>query len=172
MAKVWLGATGTICKGHVLDVNKRAFEETLRSYDPQLYVAWNSRKLKGWGCWEIRRAPTKMTAIHEATYQGMAIVRLDYIEHNIVSHILDCAFLNYDAVRKLKEMDTWGKKDWAANLEYEEERKIEKGMAESQAELKYAARHYKKEIRDLKDALLSGTNPHQIVKHMTSKAGS
>jgi hypothetical protein len=67
---IWHAPLGKLIEGHVLDVNKRGFERVLRDLDDRLYVRWNPRKIKGHGCWEIRRAPGVYTAIHQATYQG------------------------------------------------------------------------------------------------------
>lgn len=149
----------------MLDVNKKAFTEVLQRYDKQLYVRWNPKKLRGWGCWEIRRRPEfKSPVDYTPTGDGNYIVRMEYKEIDVLHHVLDCAFLNYDQIRKIKEMDTWNNKDhFVHDLEYKERVQMQKVQDRADAELDYAFKHYKKEFDDFREMVRSGKNPGRIV---------
>lgn len=174
MAKVFMGPTGNLIQGHVLDVNKAAFEQAMRFTlnDPHLYAKWNPKKLGGWGCWEIRRKPEFLSALDVTEFEGQLIFNLGKREIDIAHHVLDCAFLNYDAIRKLKEMDTWAYGEKGASYEDEVERRTrtrrerEKELAKK--ELGYMARHYRTQIRGFMEAIRSGVNPHEIAKYWDS----
>ena len=161
---ILMGPTGSIIKGHVLDVNKKSFTEALRAYDPLLYVKWNPRKLGRHGCWEIRRKPECTTAVDYTEYEGITIFKVDYQEYDLINHVLDCAFLNYDQLRKIKSIDTFavGPKNWLDNLDRSE---ATVKAAREEAALKarsYASKHFKAEIGAFKEHVLSGGNPHLI----------
>lgn len=166
MAKIWVGPVGNVSQGHVLDVAKKPFERALRDYDHLLYVKWNPKKLKGHGCWEIRRRPAMKTVVEAVPFQGNTLVRLEYVEYDIANHVLDCAFLNYDQLRKLKEMDLFAKHnlnylvDDIERAEAEHREKINQKRLE---ERKYLAKEFKREIREFKELVLSGHNPGQMI---------
>lgn len=168
MSKVWLAPTGRLSTGHVLDVARAPFERALRDLDALLYVRWNPKKLKGWGAWEIRRAPAEKSVVEMATYKGQTIVRLEYLENDMVHHVLDCAFLNYDQIRKLKEMDTYAygsASAWQDALESRaRDRKAEQAL-KAKDQLKHLAKEFKSEIRDFKEYVNSGNNPHRIAEY-------
>lgn len=155
--------TGRLIEGHVLDCARKPFERALRDYDKQLYIRWNPKKLKGWGCWEIRRRPAHKTAIFQGEHAGVSYYRLMTIEFNDVSHILDCAFLNYDQLRKLKQMDTWGKGNFAENYEKREAEYIAAQKAKAREHLKYSIKHHGSAMRDLYEMVRSGVSPAQIL---------
>lgn len=151
MSVIFTAPTGKVIAGHVLDVNRRAFDQALRFYDKQLYTKWNPKKMRGWGCWEIRRKPDTGTR-----------------EYDFIHHILDCAYLNYDQLRKLKKMDTWekgGSDQWLSSLETWEREALVKEKIRKQEAMAYAAKQYKTEIRAFKEMILSGVNPARIVDH-------
>lgn len=166
---LWHAPSGKLVKGHVLDVDQKSFDEALRLYDPRLYTAWNPAKLGGWGCWEIRLKPTKMTSLHVGTHQGTKYYRLFEIEYDHIHHVLDAAFLNYDAIRKIKEMDMFKKMEQAGLsstadiLERKEEAYRNQIREKAEAELKYAFRHNKTLARDLYETVRSGVDPAQIL---------
>lgn len=165
---ILMGPTGNVIKGHVLDVNEKLFNEALRFYDKQLYTKWNPKKLNGWGCWEIRRRPEFNSALDVCEFEGNLIFKVGPKEYDMVHHVLDCAYLNYDAIRKLKEMDTWQHGD---SSEYQDEverrtrdrREKEKELAKK--ERAYIVQHFKKEVRGFMEAVRSGVNPHLIAQH-------
>ena len=168
MGKIWLSPTGRLSSGHVLDVARAPFERALRDLDALLYVRWNPKKLRGWGAWEIRRAPAEKSVVEMATYKGQTIVRLEYLENDMVHHVLDCAFLNYDQIRKLKEMDTYAYKSvaaWQDSLESRTKEHREQQALKAKNELKYLAKEFKSEIRDFKEYVNDGNNPHLIANH-------
>ncbi len=174
---IQVGPTGQITQGHVLDVSRRAFERALRDYDSLLYVKWNPKKLRGWGCWEIRRRPEKYVVLESVTFEGNTYTKVGPKELDIISNVLDCAFLNYDQLRKIKSMDTWKKdgsygKDFVRNMEAREEAFKEGVKKKDKEDLAYAARQNKTAIRDFKDMIQSGLNPAQIADHWDKKQGS
>lgn len=161
--KVQTQPTGKIIQGHVLDMNPRNFERLLKDYDRQLYIYWNPKKLGGWGCWEIRRHPNQKTAILDAEVGGMKIYRLEYLEHDMISHVMNCAYLNYERLEHLKKIDTWvdGKygATFAKELEDEEDQKITELEKKSVEEMKYGFRHEKWAARKMREAVADGVNP-------------
>ena len=166
MSKIWIGPTGRLTEGHVLDCSKRGVESALKFYDPLLYIKWNPKKLKGWGCWEIRRAPETKSVKDIIEWNGNSFVILDDVENGFINHILDAAFLNYDVVRKIKSMDTWvhynGGKDFGKELEYKEAKALEKEDKKAMEELKYATKEYKREIKDFMQYVSEGHDPSRI----------
>jgi hypothetical protein len=165
-----VGPTGKTVKGHVLDVSYKPFVQTLKAYDPYLYVTWNSQKLKGWGCYEIRRAPEVNSVAEIYELKDCTVVRLEPCEVNIVNHVLDCAFLNYDQLRRIKDMDVWKlgpTKERAAqsflnNIDYKEDKAAKIGMEKARSAARYATKHFKRELSNLKEEVRSGWNPHNI----------
>lgn len=186
MAKVWLGPTGTISKGHVLDCSRAPLEEALRLYDPQLYIKWNSKKLQGWGVWEVRRKPeaksirpSKCLMHHSGAktyvqgdiydFDGYCVIYPKYHENDLVHHVLDVAYLNYDILTKLKKMDQWelanGGKDFAKNLEYEENKQQTQIREKLNKELQYNLKQIKSAVNGVKEHILSGGSPADIARH-------
>lgn len=157
------GPCGNLVAGHVLDVAVKPFQRALRDIDSQLYVRWNPRKLKGWGCWEIRRLPNEKSAIFMGTHEGAAFYRLQYVEYDLVHHVLDAAFLNYDALRKIKEMDTWGTSGWVDRLESAEEEHRQRQREKAQEALRYAIKQNKTAMRDFYEMARSGIHPAEVV---------
>lgn len=168
MAKILMGATGQIIKGNVLDVNEKAFNEALRFYDPCLYTRWNPKKLRGWGCWEIRRKPEFNTALDICEYEGNLIFKIGPYENDMVHHVLDCAFLNYDQLRKLREMDTFAygnAEKWQAERERRARDQKELAFQKAQKMRAEAASTFRREIKAFKDFVNDGGNPHLIGLH-------
>lgn len=161
--KLWHAPLGKLIAGHVLDVNKKKFTEALQHYDKQLYVKWNPRKIRGHGCWEIRRKPAKKTILYKGSWNGMNFYEPTTLEFNDIHHVLDCAFLNYDAIRKLKEMDTWDTKNFSATLEQREADAQAKIQAKLLDEMKYTIKQHKSMAGDLYEALRSGVPLGQIL---------
>lgn len=168
---ILMGPQGKLIRGHVLDVNEKRFNEALRFYDKQLYTKWNPSKLQGHGCWEIRRRPEFNSALDICEYEGNMIFVVGPKEYDLVHHIMDCAYLNYDALRKLKEIDTWAYGD-SSSYQDEVERRTrdrrEREKALVMEERKHMVRHYKKEISDFKEMIRGGVNPHIIAKYWDS----
>lgn len=165
---ILMGPTGSIIKGHVLDVNVDKFNEALRVYDPQLYTKWNPKKLGKHGCWEIRRRPEFNTALDVCEFEGNLIFKVGPYENDLVHHVLDCAFLNYDQIRKLKEMDTWqygSASQWQDARERRSRDVREKAMLHGMKLRREASRTFKNEIRAFKQFVRDGGNPHLIAQH-------
>jgi hypothetical protein len=169
--KFWCGPTGNTVKGHTLDCNQKHFDEALRFYDPMLYTKWNPKKLGGWGCWEIRRRPEFNSALDVSEWDGKLFFTVGPKEYDIVHHVLDCAYLNYDAIRKLKEMDCWQHGNSAQYQDEVERRTRDRKEREQQLVLKersYMVKHYKSEIKGFMEAVKDGVNPHAIAKYWDS----
>jgi hypothetical protein len=171
VANVLMGPTGNIIKGHVLDVAVEPFVQAMRFAltDPYLYVKWNPKKLGGWGCWEIRRAPEFNSAIDVTEYNGAVIFNVGPRELDLVHHVLDCAFLNYDAIRKLKEMDTWkyGERgaDWQDEVERQTRTRRERERESAKNETRAMTNYFRREIRQFKEMIKDGVNPAAIAQH-------
>lgn len=169
--KILMGPQGRLIKGHVLDCNEKRFNEALRFYDKQLYTKWNPSKLRGEGCWEIRRRPDFNSALDICEYNGDLIFKVGPKEYETVHHVMDCAFLNYDALRKLKAIDCW---NYGNSSKYQDE--VERRTKTRQEQEKLLinkersdmVRHYKKEISGFREMVLNGVNPHIIAKYWDS----
>lgn len=161
--KLWHAPAGKLIRGHVLDVSLPPFLRALKDLDLQLYVKWNPRKMRGEGCWEFRRRPALKTSVHKGNYQGNAIYQLEYVEDGMTCHIMDAAFLNYDAIRKLKTMDTWSKDHWIHQIDYLENKQKTEARQKSRDALKYAIKQHKSATQELFEMVRSGINPGQII---------
>lgn len=160
-----VGPVGSVSQGHVLDCNRKSFEKALQAYDPQLYIKWNPKKMRGHGCWEIRRKPEFYSAVDVGELPDCYIVKLGHHEVEIIHCIMDCAFLNYDQLRKLQEMDTWRYGDAKTYQDLVEQRTLDRQASEIERGRKRraeAAREFKAQIRAMKDYILGGGNPHNI----------
>ena len=166
--------TGKLISGDVLDVNRKNFDRALRAYDPLLYTKWNPKKVGGWGCWEIRRRPEYKVIVDYAEYKNDLYLRLEYKELNHINHVLDIAFLNYNALEKVKSMDSWkhlgsgGKvnetnvHNWIEQLDNKAAELLAMKEAKVREERNYQLRSMSKQMSVLREAVLSGTNPHEI----------
>ncbi len=163
------GPTGRLIKGDVLDVSKKPFLRALQDLDPQLYVRWNPRKRSGWGAWEIRRRPAEKSIVNRVEYNGATYTKIDYYENPFTCYIMEAKFLNYDIIRKLREMDTWNK-DHILNdidtLEQREEAQKAQIKANARAALTYALKQNRTAMRDLKQMIVDGLNPHLIANEV------
>lgn len=168
MAEILIGPTGSLIKGHVLDVNQKHFNEALQFYDKQLYTKWSPKKCGGWGAWEIRRRPDFNSALDIAEFEGNLIFVVGPKEYDMVHQIMDCAFLNYDQLRKLKEIDTW---QYGNSSQYQDEverrtrARQEKEQEIARKERTYMTQHYRAEIKAFRQMVLDGTNPAAIAQY-------
>ena len=169
MSKIWLGPVGRISRGHVLDCAKAPLERKLRELDSRLYVEWNPRKLKGHGLWEVRIRPHHKRVKEVVEFGGISYQVLDYVENNFENHVLDCAFLNYDIVCRLKAMDTWSVSQdtdtFAREMDYRANKVKEKTEENAKSERRYELKQQKSMIRDLMDYTLSGNDPADIARY-------
>lgn len=171
--RLWVGTTGSLITGHVLDCSKQSIERQLQRYDAQLYLKWNARKLRGWGCWELRRRPEKKSIKEIVEYNGKVLIYLDYIENGFESHVMDVPFINQNLVEKIKKMDTWRTSNrgtgWAHDYEYRVAKHLEKKDDERHEELHYSLKQMKSELKDLKEYVLSGNDPSRLAKYWDKK---
>ena len=157
-----LGATGRTVTGSIWDSNPKSVEQALRDYDSQLYVRWRPDKSAGYGCWEIRRRPATKSAVYQGEHEGSPLYTLEYVENDFSSNIMFTQVLHYGLVAYIKSIDTWNDKYWADNLDYKGERAREAQRAKQRAEMIYAMKQQKSAFKDLREAILSGTNPAQL----------
>lgn len=169
MLKIWVSPTGNTIRGHVLDCSVGPLVERLRDYDPQLYVRWDDKKLRGWGCWSVRRRPNTKTVKESVVYGGNTYHIVDYVENNFENHVLDVPFLNYQILEKLKQMDTWRHSNYGQNfmgaMDSKAEDHAEKAKQAALQERRYELRQQKTMVRDLMDYTLSGGDPSRIANH-------
>lgn len=167
MAKLWCAPTGKISKGGVLDCAQRPLDRALRDYDPQLYTQWNAKKNKGWGTWEIRRKPNTKRVVDITEFQGVSYVTIDWAELDIENHVLDLECLNYEALTKVKSMDTWNhnRQFFVDQLESNERSYDEKIKAQAREDMLYRAKQYRTQINEFKQMVLSGVNPGRISEY-------
>lgn len=160
------GPTGKIITGHVLDCNKKELEKKLKAYDSKLYIKWNPKKLKGWGLWEVRRQPEKKRLVYKTSYQGVDLYEAEYVELDVIAHVLDVPILDYRVLGKIKKMDTWGDdkgKNWVDRLEEEERAFKEKFDADNRANMQYNLKQHAKEWKDFAKFVSEGGNPGQVL---------
>jgi hypothetical protein len=168
--KLWHAPTGRLVSGHVLDVSLKPFERALKDYDSQLYVKWNPRKCGGWGCWEIRRRPNEMRAVYQGSHKGTAYFKLMYVENRDVHHVLDAAFLNYDALRKIQEMDLFrmvkdsGYGSFDELLEVKAKEAKTQQLERADSTLRYAIKNNGSAMRDFLNMVRSGIHPAEVLK--------
>lgn len=172
--KIKTAPTGNLITGHVLDANPKGLEQALKLYDSQLYLKWNSKKLRGWGCWEVRYKPELKSVRLEDTivWQGNTISVPKYHELDLINHVMDVPFVNYSVLEKIKKMDMWTKdelghkgKNLTNVLHYNEAKHLEKVEDKALKELDYNLKQHKSEIRWFKDYVNAGQNPYRIADH-------
>ena len=168
------GNIGRLVKGHVFDTDKRTFDRALRAYDPLLYTVWNTDKFHGRGCWEVRRRPEFNSALDVCEFEGNLIFKVGPKEYDMIHHVLDTQFLNYDILRYLREQDTFQyggstpqerASKWQDARERRSRDEREKAAENGMKLRSEAARSFKNEIRAFKDYVRSGGNPHLIAQH-------
>lgn len=155
---------GSLIEGHLFDVDKVEFEKALKAYDSSLYVYWNSKKLKGAGCWEIRRKSRIYVTDQEEIGQRNYLIANEHYDPQ-VDHVLDVCFLNYDQIRKIREMDVAHIADYAAHVEKLEREYKEKAKERGQAAIKDVVSQFGREISQLQAALRDGLNPAEIARY-------
>lgn len=173
--KIEIGVTGKIVRGNSLDVNRKAFEQSLRNLDPQLYLVWNPIKRSGMGCWEILRRPDKKKAVYRATHEGVnffeittndkdsALVReLEHLHYRVIE---DMASKDINRIfnRKPHESDEVFMERVYRETDYRQQQHQQAVMAKAHEESTYIARQHKKEIRELRELALSGFNLARVM---------
>lgn len=153
---------GSVVQGSVLDMNKKYFCEKLKQYDPRLYLKWNPKKRKGHGVWEIRIKPSKPTLVYHGEFMGQELCSLEYIESDMIHHVLDVNVLNMQVFNKLREMDAWENKNLIAEGDYEAERQLIKQELQQDEERLRMIRENKKYFRELHEVARSGVNPASL----------
>jgi hypothetical protein len=155
---------GRVVTGSVYDCDKRSLERSLQFYDPYLYIKWNTDKLGGRGCWEIRRRPERLTNVFQGVYQGAKLYTSERVESDIIHHVLDCPVLHYGLLGKIKSMDLWKYKNVNDHFESEAEEWETRERKKARDEMLYDLKQHKQEWRDMLAAVQSGANPAQFIK--------
>lgn len=157
--EIKINRLGNTIEGHVLDVRKEPFLRALKDLDSRLYIKWNPEKNAGNGCWEIRIKPTKKVPVYKTTLNGVKYFELEYVEDNLIHHILDVPCLNYRVITRLREMDAYAQKDWLENMDYQAEKALIEKENKADAERRYLVKENKKYFRELQELVQSGYNP-------------
>lgn len=150
--------TGKIVTGSVLDCNKKHLERALKDYEPRLYLKWNPAKCSGIGCWELRIRPLTKTAVPKWELGNSIVFDMQYVETFDVNHVKDFALLNYNILNWVQDHDAFKHKDWVSALEDAEEKSYNKELDTAKSDLKYALKHHKGAMGDLKEYARSGNN--------------
>lgn len=162
---ITVGPVGNIVQGDVLDVNKSSLERALKDYDHLLYLKWNPTKMRGHGCWEVRRKPTEKIAVYHGEIDGLPLYSLESHEIDLVNHVMDSAFLNYNILLKLNITDTFKVKNYVDELEKHEAQVKAEKERKAKAELAYGLKQIKSQAAGLRELALSGANLNQLAKH-------
>jgi hypothetical protein len=155
---------GRVVTGSVLDCDKDTLEKQLQFYDPFLYIKWNTDKLGGQGCWEIRRAPEYGTYISHGTFNGGTLYTYERRESDLIHHVLDCPVLHYGLLGKIKSMDAWKHKDFNSHLENTAAEYEARARKSAEEEMRYDIKQHMREWRELASLVRSGANPSQFIK--------
>lgn len=156
--EIKLTPTGKLVQGSLFDCNKKRLERMLKDYDKQLYLKWNPKKNKGWGCWELRRRPNQKTLItHDCG--DFVIHKVAYKENDLVHHVLDLEYLSYSVLDRLREMDAWENKRLIADGDYEAERRQDREYDKYVEDRRHAIRQDKKYWKEYLELVRSGYNP-------------
>lgn len=154
---------GKVIEGHVLDCNKKYLEKALQHYDKQLYLKWNPEKNSGTGVWEVRRRPNEKTAVPKWELNGRIFFNLEYKELDVINHVMDVPVLNYEILKRIREMDCWNTKDYVKDLEYQEDKAKDKEYSKNREELRYQIKHHRKAMQDFQELLKSGRDPLEFL---------
>ena len=157
---------GRVVTGSVLDCDKAQLERALKFYDRFLYIKWNTDKLDGRGCWEIRRAPEQLTRVYQGAWNGGRLYTLERKENDIINHVLDAPVLKWDLLGKIKSMDAWKHKDFEAHLANTAAEHEQRTRDKARAEMRYDIQQHKREWREFASLVNSGMNPHDVLKRM------
>lgn len=155
---------GRVVTGSVDDCNKRSIERLLQFYDRFLYIKWNTDKLGGRGCWEIRRAPEKPSLVCHGSFNGARLYTIEKKETDLINHVLDAPVLHYSLVERIKKMDVWHYKDFDKHLADTAAEVEERTRAKAREEMRYDIKQHKREWRELATLVSSGVNPAQFLK--------
>lgn len=162
----YLRPTGGLIVGNGLDCNKAFLERILKAYDKQLYIKWNPKKRGGWGMWEVRRKPDTLTNVYHGEFNGAKLYTAEYVEIDIVNHVLDVEVLHENILGKIKQMDTWGKKNYIDELDSAAAKYKQEEEVKARAEMRYNAKQHKREWKEFAALVAQGVNPSHILKGM------
>lgn len=160
---------GNIIVGSVRDTDKARLERQLKDYDSQLYIKWNAKKRSGLGIWEVRRLPNSKEKVLKTEFNGFKIFSYEYVELDLVNHVLDVPDLSYDILGKIRSMDAWNDKNFVANLDYRGEQHKLETLKKAREELTYDVKQHKREWRDFATFVSQGGNPGQVLNKMRIK---
>lgn len=176
-----------LIQGHVLDVARSPLLAALKSYDPQLYLKWNSKKREGMGCWELRRKPELKSALAgrvvvspsrgEFKIPGDIFDMGDftlsvpkYNENHVENHVKDFNVLSYEIVAWVAKHDLWGYGHKGSKAmhesEYREALYLNKIDEDSYAEKQYMIKQNRTQFNDFRQYILAGGDPTRLVDYL------
>lgn len=160
-----LGATGTLVRGDVLDVNSKSLLRKLQQYDEQLYLKWVCRDVNGHvldkGYWEVRRRPEKVPRGCPKHPDDHLVLKADYLSYSILD--------------TLKKRDMWnwinyrGEGDkrlaqWIADQEHNEYLKKTEAEEKAYKEALYNMRQQGSALKKLREHILTGGDPNDLAR--------
>jgi len=162
----YLKPTGNLIIGNTLDCNKAVLESHLKAYDRQLYIKWNPKKREGWGMWEVRRRPDQPSKVYQGMFNGSKLYTIEYVELDIINHVLDVPVLHENILGKIKSMDAWNTKNYIDELDYAAAKHKETEEKKAREEMRYNAKQFKREWKEFASLVSQGVNPGNILKGM------
>lgn len=176
MNKISIGPTGQLIQGTVFDCNKSSVESAFKGYDPLLYIKWNATKNHNMGCWELRRRPEKKSIKETIEFEGTKYHNLDYVELDVINHVLDMPILTTHFLDKLKRMDLWAAAGYDGvnqnklmskldSIEAAGEKYRTDGETKAYNEAVYQLRQGRTVLNRFRNDILSGLNPAEIARY-------
>lgn len=171
-----IGPTGNLIQGTIFDTPKEELERKLKRYDEQLYLKWEPKRNRGYGCWQLRRRPQFKTIVDSFRVDGCIINRLEYKEIDIENHVWDINVLTESLLDRVKACDIWDR------VEYQEGRigrieQFNQDMEENyfghradtqektRKEMMYGIMQDKRIVKDFQERIVSGVNPAHLLRY-------
>lgn len=173
VSEIKLGATGSVVKGDVLDVNPDYLQRKLQDYEPRLYLRWNPRKNRGYGTWELRIRPDKKRITERVFFGGNTISVVEFKESEFEHHVKDFDILGYNILQWIRDADMWAAANYSADKHhrlnqhlYNQDEAHFKYLDDQKAKLRdeaiYRLKQERSTLQDFQNRILSGVNPNLL----------